>query len=268
MRRDGFFVAAALLWWLAGCGTKAPVAPDRGSREGALVLTSAPSGAAVLADGRTRLGTTPLTLTRPDGTRLALTFVKDGYQVVRRSELVEAGTRREVHVGLRIEEIPVIVTSGVFRGARILVDGEARGTTPDRLNVPIGDRRLEVRKDGYHPFRQRVAVRAGSSPTVEADLVPVRPRVPAPGWLSVRSDGRAEVRLDGRRVGATPVERLRLTPRSYRLTVVSQEDDGGGRDERALVIRASEHEEVVVNFRARGAKGDGSGPAGTAPGSP
>jgi hypothetical protein len=188
------------------------------------VITSEPSGAAVLEDGYRRLGRTPLTLERRAMTRVDLELVKKGYQTYRGRRVVEAGRTLRHHVRLRPEQGELVVRSGLIRGATILVDGEEQGRTPRRVSVTAGQPlQIEVRKWGFRPFRDTVTVKAGESRDLEADLVPWGKVDVASGWLTVRTDVPAQVKLGGSTFGTTPITRVPLPARRYRLTLSNPE---------------------------------------------
>lgn len=60
-------------------------------------------------------------------------------------------------------------------GASVLVDGEARGTTPlaEPLRVTAGVHEVRVEKEGFHALTIRVTARAGETVSVQGNLVPV-----------------------------------------------------------------------------------------------
>lgn len=67
-------------------------------------------------------------------------------------------------------------------GARVLVDGTEAGTTPlaAALQVTPGSHELRVEKEGFQPFRLRVAVEAGRRVEAEATLVALQSHTPPP----------------------------------------------------------------------------------------
>ncbi len=87
-------------------------------------------------------------------------------------------------------------------GAAILVAGEALGTTPATVPVPAGGVELELRKDGYKPWRQTLAVSAGEK--IELPLVRLQE---TDGLLAVVTNpAGAAVTIDGRYRGTTPLD--------------------------------------------------------------
>lgn len=99
-------------------------------------------------------------------------------------------------VALRIETTP--------EGVPVYIDGEEVGTSPVDVPRAPGTVRVEARFEGQPPIAREVSLAEGAPATV---------KLVAKARLSVRSrpEG-AEVQLDGRSVGTTPIEELWLEP--------------------------------------------------------
>jgi formylglycine-generating enzyme required for sulfatase activity len=134
--------------------------------EAVLYLESVPSRASVTVDGEYR-GLTPLELAlKPDRTSTIRLF-HEGYQRVAREVRGRSGERDELTVRLPplLGKVNVKVEPA---DARVFVDGAARGTGPQTLELPAVEHRIEVRREGYvdqtftvipHPdFPQELAV--------------------------------------------------------------------------------------------------------------
>lgn len=100
-------------------------------------------------------------------------------------------------------------------GAAIMAGAESLGTTPATVAVTAGSTALELRKDGFKPWRQALAVTAGQR--IELPLVRLQE---TDGLLSVVSvPPGAAVTIDGRYRGTTPAE-VEITPgRSHEVIV-------------------------------------------------
>jgi len=206
---------------VAGCSSKPAVPDARALGMGKVAITSIPSEAAVLEDGR-RVGRTPLTLERRAMMRLPLEIVKDGYQIFRTRKVVEEGRTVKLRAVLRRELGTLVVRSGLVRGATIVIDGHERARTPSRVMVSADVKHVvEVYKPGFEPYRTQVNLSAGESVEIEAELVPVGRRAGPTGWLTVHSDLPAQVLLNGRPFGNAPVEKVKLPARGYRLTLTN-----------------------------------------------
>lgn len=65
-----------------------------------------------------------------------------------------------------------IVLSGSYEGARVILDGDERGTMPlaEALSVRPGSHAIDVELDGYQPFHAAIVVPAGERVTVTVAL--------------------------------------------------------------------------------------------------
>lgn len=86
------------------------------------------------------------------------------------------------------------------RGADIYIDGNLVGTTPQILPFRPGRYSVEVRREGFVPQREVIVLEAAQTAFVRFTLPPFQG-----GSVQVRASPRAEVRLDGRFVGDTPL---------------------------------------------------------------
>lgn len=204
---------------LAAC-SRGPKPVDAGPPMVALSVETLPSGAAVLEDGRDRLGKTPLILRRPAGSTVELQIVKDGFRTARRRVLLEQRAKQVLHVRLPRLTATLEIKTGFVRGARIFVDGQERGRAPGRVEVALGAHDVELRKRGVQPFRQRVVARVGGE-TIPIVAKLLRPFESAKtfGYLTVLSDRRAVVTSGEILLGTTPLARIKVPPRVYELTI-------------------------------------------------
>jgi hypothetical protein len=211
-------LVSGVLALVAACGSRRAGQVDvaRSPRAGSLEVTSAPPGAGVL-EGERRLGNTPLIVERPGGTRLTLQLVKDGYRPHEFSTAVPEGTRLRLHATLVRWRATLVVRAGPIRGARVSVDGVARASTPESVEVEAGEHLIEVHKTGFHPYSERTRVKAGQTLEVDAFLVPLSKKVPPTGWLLVETDKPALIFLDGTMLGMSPLRKIRLPTKTYRV---------------------------------------------------
>jgi hypothetical protein len=142
-------------------------------------------------------------------------------------------------------------------GAQVRVDGELRGVTPLTLrDLPLASHDIVISAEGYQPSSHRVALTAArpsrsldvplarpapaAAPAVRGAPAP-RPAATASGSLVIESrPSGAEVRLDDRPVGKTPVTVPSLAPGNYRVTI-----GGDGYQTWSTTVR------VVAGERAR-----------------
>jgi len=145
------------------------------------------------------------------------------------------------HAGvLRIESEP--------SGARVRVNGEARGRTPLRLSgLPFGSYRVRVEQRGYEAQAREVSLSAGAV-AGELRFVLARPPAPAQGAADVVSTPPgASVSVDGRPVGTTPLTGLKLRPGKRRLEVAL---DGHETWTDTVEVAAGETGRIEVRLKA------------------
>lgn len=165
-----------------------------------------------------RLGT--YYLLRPG--EYTLTALKRCYEPLSRSIKV-AGERSQT-LRLQMEKLPGVASLRVhqegyssveIQGARIQIDGEEVGTTPIQdLKLKPGRRSVEIFAENYQDLRTQVDVEGcGVFQALQFALLP------AWGDVTIGSmpEG-AEVRIDGKPVGETPLK-LQLLPGTYSVEV-------------------------------------------------
>ncbi len=173
-------------------GPVSPVAPS-----GSIALETKPAGAKVLVDG-VPAGETPLTLEKVPVGRHVVTFVT-----------ASGSIRRNVHVEEgKTASLDVAVFSGwiaVF--APVVMDiaenGRSLGTSEDgRLMLPPGRHQLTfTNRDLGYSSSQAVDIQAGEERSI--NLQPT-------GALNLNALPWAEVWIDGKKVGDTPIAALRV----------------------------------------------------------
>jgi hypothetical protein len=175
---------------------------------GRLEVASDPPGAQVTVDGTSK-GRTPLTIAEiPPGDHVVV--IANGSETVNRKVSVSAGNTATVFASLGaldaaagwvIFKTPIDLQ--IFEAKRLV------GTTAaDRLMLPAGRHELELVNTEYE-FRRPVTVQVGAGTTVT-------PGVDLPnGSLSLNALPWAEVTIDGRPVGTTPLGNLSVPIGTY-----------------------------------------------------
>ena len=111
-------IAVAIAVAVAGFSTTSckpvPPPPPPPKPAGTITITTTPAGAAVYKDRRERLGVTPLELTRPDGSLMNLTLVKDGHENRQITVMVESGKKKKVHQDLSSATGTVLVDAQLY----------------------------------------------------------------------------------------------------------------------------------------------------------
>jgi hypothetical protein len=116
-----------------------------------------------------------------------------------KDKTVSLETPSPIYGSLEIKETNV--KAGIF------IDGEHRGATPVIINrVLVGSHTLELRAEGYKPYRRTIEVQEGKMLPVSAELQEEEKT----GSLNITANTRAAVSVDGKHVGLTPVTATNL----------------------------------------------------------
>lgn len=177
--------------------------------ESRLTVVTVPDGAEVMLDNRP-IGSTPIRKMPVPAGPHRLTVRKPGHMTF--EEIVEAAT--DGHIVRELDLPPlkaVLAVQSVPSGALVLLDGQTLGLTPfvsDQLSP--GTFQVVVAKPGYAARTNVVVLTPGGRRELTVQLRPMaETRPPADsqeGFLSVESQpSGAEVRIDGRSVGSTPL---------------------------------------------------------------
>jgi serine/threonine-protein kinase len=106
-------------------------------------------------------------------------------------------------------------------GAAISVNGEAKGTAPLELGLPVGNYELRAEIKGYEPKAQVVNVTA-DTPRTEVRIALSR-LAPVVGSAEIASTpAGASVAIDGAPAGETPLAELKLKPGSHRVEMTKE----------------------------------------------
>lgn len=173
---------------------------DTEAQRGAIRVTSAPAGAAVLLDGR-RVGETPLTIDGLAAGQYALAVRRDGYESVARTVALRPGSRYEAALALRPASAPEpaapprpapvrptpapapvrpdptpatgTVEVLVRPWGRIEIDGQVRQRESDvvyRTDLPVGTHRIRVSHPVLGSQERDVVVDRGVTYRIDVDL--------------------------------------------------------------------------------------------------
>ncbi len=163
---------------VSSAATSTAPAPLSGS--GWLLVRTNPPGAAVTVDGVSR-GVTPLSLEDVAYGEHEVGVGLTGFSSVSQRVTISA-TETVATVGLTLTPMrdlrtrPGPAETGSLDvasrpdGARITVDGEFAGTTPTRLDLPVGRHEVRIELDGYQTWSTTVDVRGDKSARVAASL--------------------------------------------------------------------------------------------------
>ena len=160
---------------------------------GRLEVETDPPGALVSVAGVFR-GSSPLKVEVPPDQALEVRLSRAGYETVTREARVGAGQA----LALKATLVPLlgeVTVESLPPDAELFVDGAARGRAGQTLRLPAAAHEIELRREGYEPFRQTVTPRPGHPQAVRAVLTARGERPASPGPPSVTAAGHALVRL-------------------------------------------------------------------------
>ena len=152
-------------------GARLALGPVRlGEPDAHLTLRSSPAGADVTVAGIHR-GRTPLTVELPAGIAYPIVLSLPGHAPWSQSVFATAGKDLVAEAQLTPVWARVTIT-GEPAEAELLVDGAARGQTPQSLTLSASEHRVEVRKAGYASFAAVVTPVAELPRTLAYHLTP------------------------------------------------------------------------------------------------
>lgn len=217
---------ALMAYWLMSSGGLAAVTLTTGN----VTITSEPAGSTVVIDDVVR-GQTPLTIALDSGGHIIV--VGTGVQARSQHVNVTRGSDSSMHVQLpsllaapAAVAAPAPVARGALQiateppGARVWVDGEARGTAPVTVsNLKGGDHVVTVRSGSGDPIKRTVTLQAGAT----ASLIVTMPGAGAfeSGWLAISSAVPLQVMEKGTLLGTTEMPRILLQTGTHELQLVN-----------------------------------------------
>ncbi len=182
--------------------------------DGQLAVVSDPPGATVTINGTFR-GTTPIELELAPGPNYEITVSKAGHATFTTEVGISSTQRTEVRAELDMLTGAVTISSRPPR-AEILIDGMAVGTTDQTLELDARPHQVEVRREGYLPFRTVLTPEPGLTQAVHAELKEAGPaglaaaiQTPQGGQLVLVGPGRFTMGAARREPGRRANEVLR-----------------------------------------------------------
>ena len=218
----GAIAAAAVYSTTFLQATRLPTAPAQPvalpeASEGTLTVNSRPQGAQISIDGVPR-GVTPVKLALSVGDHTL------GLQNGSATRSIPLTIQAGVVLAQYVDIAPGAAAPAVGRleiasdpsGARVTVDGAARGVTPVTLsNVLPGTHAVAIFGEDSTVTRT-VTVAAGSTATVTASLVPAGASA---GWVVFKVPFEMQLKEDGKVIGSTDTDRVMLPAGRHDLVV-------------------------------------------------
>jgi hypothetical protein len=241
-------IAAILLLLLAGGGTMAArryltAAPVT---TGTVVVTTNPPGAQVFIDGVPQ-GASPTTLTVAAGTHVL--ELRGGGDPRTMSLDVAAGAQLSQYI--EMAKGPLAAGSLQVRtepaGAKVSVDGVARGTSPVIVaDLAPGEHTVVVEGESGST-KQTVTVEAGATASLVANLPSSQPAAAsAGGWISVSTTKPVQLFEGGRLLGSSDSERLMVPAGTHQLEIVN--DALGYRSSRSVQVSPGKVSAIKIEF--------------------
>jgi sulfatase modifying factor 1 len=204
---------------------------------------SQPSGARVEMDGATLCAATPCKKMVEPGLRV---FRMSADKYVTKEDRVRVdGDEQNVAWKLETNMAVVSVDTGEVSGVPIVIDGEAAGKSPLRVELQAGPHRIEIKDACYEAARADIGVERGVSKRVDLNGVPK-----SAGLRVELSDAKdepvqGEVKLDGAVVGRT-WKTLTVPACGKELEVVAKE----GGVKQSVSLRAQETTKVTAKLNS------------------
>jgi hypothetical protein len=206
-------------------------------RQYTLTVNSNVRGSEVFVNAVRQKGATPMQLTLQAGS-YSITVRAEGY----RDYVANVDLSRDTTISANLQPITYTLTvTSSIRGSSVYIDGQRRGTAPQRLDLPGGRYTVKVEANNYHEFTQVVNLSRDIS--VNAQLQPMTFR------LNVTSNvNGASIFLDNKLIGRAP-HRSEVEPGNYTLKVSAP-----GYGEYSEVINIRDNFNINVNLRKLVAK--------------
>jgi formylglycine-generating enzyme required for sulfatase activity len=177
--------------------------------DGKLAIRTRPAGANVMI-GKKFAGQTPLTLTLTAHKTHLLQMSKAGYEKAKRTVKLLSEESKALSITLK-PKLGVINFEVKPPDANLILDGRSLGRVPPNLDLVAIEHQLEIRKQGYRPYRTRLTPRPGfpqeinitlsklsSSPGTPAGIIRARNgyelKLVQPGVFSMGSSRREQGR--------------------------------------------------------------------------
>lgn len=205
---------------------------------GLLLVESEPPGAELFINDAAR-GRTPRLITDLPVGDYRFTFKATGYQDRNVDVNVRDRTPQRITTTLVPDTGSLRLTSEPA-GARIILNGTDRGTTPALLErISSGMNTLELQIEGYRPFRQELRITAGEQEALRAVLEPI------PASLNVVTiPPGARIYVDNQYRGDSPLLLRDIPPKEYRIRA-----ELGGHDAMARTVTLQAAQSRVEEFR-------------------
>ena len=187
---------------------------------GTLAVNTTPPGAEVIVDDEPR-GRTPLNLTLPAGSHNLVVRGDGEPRTIPVTIVAGAASAQYVDLPKAAPTTGMLQVWSEPSGARIVIDGQSRGTTPLAVTDLTPGEHVVVLENDLGAVNHTVMI----VPGVPASLVvPMgsSQSAPASGWISVSAPVDMQLFEQGRLLGSTSVDRLMLPAGKHDIEIVSE----------------------------------------------
>ncbi|MBT6228985.1 MAG: PEGA domain-containing protein, partial [Candidatus Scalindua sp.] len=223
-------------------------------RRGSLMITSDPSNATIYIQDK-KIGKSPKTVTELIPGNYTVEVKHDEYQTW--SDNIEIVSDKEADLKAVLQAKPGSISiKSKPSDAKILVDGNESGTTPETINdIKCGTHIVELKVEGYEIWSENVEVK----PNKESSLTAVLQEIT--GSISIKSDPpNAMILMDGKKAGTTPaiIKYLSLTTHTITISI-----DGYNVWSESVEVEAEKEKELTAKLlEIRGTVNINSRPSG------
>jgi len=247
-RNRTLYYAAAAVIVLAVAGVAAFAARGRvanllGPGTGTLAITTNPAGAQVVVDGQAR-GVTPLTVSLKAGAHRVELRGNGEPRVIPVTMVAGSELSQYVELPKSAPAIGQLQVRSDPAGARVSVDGVARGTAPLTISELAPGEHSVVLEGDRGSVTQTVNVEAGATASLVVPMTAAAPAAPTTGWIRVTSPVDMQVFENGRLLGTTDADRIVLPPGNHQLELVNEAS--GFRTTRGVQIQPGKISSVGV----------------------
>jgi serine/threonine protein kinase/outer membrane protein assembly factor BamB len=179
---------------------------------GYLTVDSTPAGAEVYVDN-TYIGVTPVESYKLAVGTYTLLIRKPGYFDYTQTVTISEGKTTIVNAKLILKTATLSVSS-TPSNAEVYIGGIYKGQTPITVQLPPGTYTVEIRKEDYKPHTETITLQAGEERQINVQLEALF------GFLNVYCNVQgAEVFLDGKKIGETPLKGYKLSTGEHKVEV-------------------------------------------------
>ena len=188
---------------------------------GTVVVNTDPAGAAVVIDGEAH-GATPVTATLKTGPHTIELSTKDG---VRRTMTVNVTANQQLSQFIEMPKAAAGTGDLQVRtdppGARVVVDGQTRGTSPVTVKDLAPGNHVIVLQNDLGSVNEDVTIQPGATASL---VVPMKAPQGAPvsGWISITAPAELQIFENDRLLGTSRTDRIMVAAGRHEFEVTNE----------------------------------------------